>query len=1048
MVTTSKEGERRLLSVFFSDLSGYTALTEQLDAEDVRAIMDRVATHATAIVEKYGGRIDRFLGDAVMGVFGDRVSHEDDAERAVRAVLDLQAAVDELGKELEPELGRRISMHSGINTGMVVIGTSLDTAVGDAINVASRLEALSEPGQILIGPETARLVAGVFATEDHGQHVLKGRESPVPVTLVLGLAPVRPEPSRRQGTFVGREDELATLNGAAARLLDGESSVVTIEAEAGAGKTRLLAEFRDRLPLGVRWLEGRAYSYGENIPYAAVIDLVGRAIGITEEDDPSTIESKLREAVLTLDGDTDRLLAPLSRLFGIPTPEGVALDRETYRRRLLETVVAFVESLSRSRPTVVAFQDLHWADPSTVELVREATARLVEPVLVVANYRPGFQLGVPDERHIVLADLSARQATDLMASLLDDVELPEGFAEFVVGRTDGNPFFIEEVVNSLVETEVLVRNDDRWVLTADLESIGLPTSIRGVIGARIDRFDERRRQVLREAAVVGREFLYDVVADVTTVNEELDPSLRDLEAADLIRERAPDPDLEYFFKHALTQEVAYEGLLKSERQRLHARAAAAIEKQFTGRHEEVAETLAYHYAQSGITDRAVYYLRAAGRKAIERFALAESQAHYAKAYDLLVSDEASEDTDRAVVDLLLDWAFLAYYQARLADLLDLLQKHHDAVDRVGDLERLGMWTGWIGHCQYMANGEYREALRSLDRAVELGREASSARVIAYAQAWRAWCLWFLGRFAEAERDGNEAGALSQQLPDEPYPWIKSQGAAGVTLAMRGQFDRAKALGEELIGFGRETGNTRSVAMGNAVLGHVAEKVRDAEGMRRAYEAVVDAGVDPIYLTAVEPGMFSSLAIRGQFVEARAFLDDHVATSVEGHHLWALKRLFEMYEGLLFLVEGSPGKAFDRVETVMREAAQDDEGLFELAGEFLLAGMYVEVALAPTPSLATIIKNLRFVVGRGRRAKQEARDRLEALLAKLTEADAVGYRFRVEDQLAQLLARDGEREQAVAHLAAGIAAAESAGEVETLREARRLLEELTSDSIPP
>ena len=212
-ISTGHEGERRQITVFFSDLSGYTALTERLDPEDVRAVMDRVFAEATSVTERYGGRIDRFLGDAVMGVFGDRVSHEDDAERAIRAVIDLHRAVDELSNEIEDQLGHRITMHSGINTGLVVIGASLDTAVGDAINVASRLEDLSEPGEILIGPDTANPVSAAFATEDPGEHSLKAKETPVRVTAVIGTRPTRTELSRRPARFVGPDEGLAILAG-------------------------------------------------------------------------------------------------------------------------------------------------------------------------------------------------------------------------------------------------------------------------------------------------------------------------------------------------------------------------------------------------------------------------------------------------------------------------------------------------------------------------------------------------------------------------------------------------------------------------------------------------------------------------------------------------------------------------------------------------------------------------------------------------------------------------------------------------------------------
>ncbi|MFQ5966445.1 MAG: AAA family ATPase [Acidimicrobiia bacterium] len=1040
-----REGERRQISVFFSDLSGYTRLSERFDPEDVQAVMDRVFGHATEIVESYGGRIDKFLGDAVMGVFGDPVSHEDDAERAVRAVLDLHAAVDELSLELEDTLGSRIALHSGINSGVVVTGADFDSAVGDAINVAARLEDLSEPGQILIGPETARLVAGIFDTDDYGEHELKGKSRRMPVTLVRGLAPTRTEPSRLQGSFVGRDEELGVLLGTVERMLEGESSVTTIQAEAGAGKTRLLSEFRMRLPDDVQWLEGRAYSYGQNIPYAAVIDLMSEAMGIAEDDDPAIMEAKLQDAVSGLVEDADRHLAPLSRLFGLTTPDGVTLDRETYRERLLDAVVAMVESLARRRPTVLAFQDLHWADPSTVRLIREAIERVEAPVSVVANYRPGFSLNAGGERELILKELSPHQTSELLASLLDGRPVPDELTNFIVQRTDGNPFFVEEIVNSLIETGAVGFDGNSWQLSTDFDLINLPTSIRGVIGARIDRFDDLRRRVLREAAVVGREFLYDVVKRVTTVTDELDPSLHDLEVADLIREKSPDPDLEYFFKHALTQEVAYEGLLKSEREQLHARAASAIEAQFAGRLEEVTETLAYHYSHSGITEKALYYLMAAGRKAIERFALAESQAHYRAAYELLESEPPSAAKDVALVDVLLEWAFLAYYQARLADLLELLTKHQNAVDRVADPERLGMWTGWIGHCQYMAEGQFRKGVATLDRALKLGQEASSPRVIAYAQAWRVWGLWWLGNPEEALKAGAEAEEMSRQLVSEPYPWIKSQCGVAFVLARDGEFEKARAIADDLIGFGERTGNARSRAMGYFVQTQIAQTVVDDTAARLAYQAAVDAANDPIYQHSPAISLFYALIKAGAMAEARALHDDQIERFIEGRHVRFSRRLFQLGEGVLLAVEGSPNEGFDQIEEVMDRSTNDGELLHVRAGEVMLASMYGHVAQAESPTLREILKNAPFSLRRGLRAKKEARTRLERLLSRLDEWGENGTRFQIEYELAQLLAHEGSRGEAAAHLRAAIEAVKPAGDTQALHQAQDLLAELTGDS---
>lgn len=664
------QGERRQITVFFSDVSGYTSLTEQLDPEDVQRIMKQIFAHAEEIVEKYGGGIERLLGDAVMAVFGDPVVHEDDPERAVRAVLELHAAVDQLSPKVEARIDRPLALHTGVNTGLVVTsGAEFDSAVGDAINVAARLGDLSGPGEIFVGPETARAIAGLFAVEERGSHELKGKTGPVPVTQVLGLAPTRVEPSRRQADFVGRHEELGVLLAAVERMRHGESSVVTIRGEAGTGKTRLLSELRKRLPAEVQWLEGRAYAYGENIPYAAVIDLLRQAMGINEDDAPEVIHSKLRKAVSDLVQDLEQIdvvYAPLTRLLGLETPENVDLDRETYRVKLLDSIVEMADTMAQRNPTVLTLQDLHWADPSTVDLIVNLIDRFEAPAVVVANYRPPFSLPVPGRRELELKALSPSQTGELVSSLLDGQVPPEGLVDFIVERTEGNPFFAEEIVNSLIETGTLQTEGSGWSVTGALEEVDLPTSIRGVIAARIDRLDEQRRRVLREASVVGREFLYDVVARVTTVSDDLKPSLETLEDADLIREKAVDPDLEYIFKHALTQDVAYEGLLKAERQELHARTAAAIETLFEGRLEEVTETLAYHWSHSNDTDKAVEYLMAAGRKAMERYALKESQAHFEHAYELLLDEPDGESRDRGIVHLLLQWGFLAYYRPQTA----------------------------------------------------------------------------------------------------------------------------------------------------------------------------------------------------------------------------------------------------------------------------------------------------------------------------------------------------------------------------------------------
>ncbi len=1036
----TSDGERRQITCFFADVSGYTAMQEHLDPEEVQALMNRVLAAATEIVEKYGGRIERMLGDAVMAVFGDPVMHEDDAERAVRAVLELHAAVDAMSPEVEGRIGRPMGMHTGINTGIVITGpgSDLDTAVGDAINIASRLEDLSEMGEILIGPETAQAVAGVFETTHFGDHDLKGKSRPVPVTKVLGLSSERAEPSRRQAEFVGRHEELGILLSAVERMRDGESSLVTIEAEAGAGKTRLLAEFKTRLPDEVQWLEGRAYAFGQNIPYAPVIDLLRRAADIQEDDPQDVVDAKLHAAVVNLVDDVDDVYAPLARLFGLATPEGVALDRETYRERLLDAVTATTTALANRAPTVLTFQDLHWADPSTIQLINQLIDRLLVPLVVVANFRPGFELGAPGERKLELRELSPRLTGELLSSLLDGAAPPDGLADFIVDRTDGNPFFVEEIVNSLLETDALTRSNGGWQLSGSLSELDLPTSIRGVIGARIDRLDEHRRRVLREASVVGREFLYEIVRRVTTLDRDLDDSLAELESADLIREKAADPDLEYFFKHALTQDVAYDGLLRAERQDLHAKAAAAIEDQFHGRLSEVTETLAYHWSRSGNLAKTVEFSRAAGRKAMERFALEESQSHFESAYEVARDAPEGPDRDEAIVSVLLDWAFLAYYQARLFDLRKLMIEHQDSVDRIGDPEQRGMWLSWIGHAYMTADGEFATAGEYMDRALAIGRESGNVRVIGFTQAWRAYNLYFQVRLDDAEAAGREGRRLGKEVLGDPYVAAKATAGLALVLAMlKGDVLEASQLADELVEVGARTGHSRSSSMGHFVHTIINWLAVDEAKTSASQAASRELARDPIYEHAGAVGQLFSLIDAQRAGPAREYYDYQWTNYIEGRHMWMMRRLFQIGDGALHVLEGDPATGFDEVEAIRDAASDMGNPMAELFGGLVLARLYAEVALANT-DIGQLARNARFALTRGRRAAKEGRTGLIEIDRRTTDEHVRGLRMQIALPLARLLISAGKGAEARPYLERAIEMFEPLGDTAGVREAKRLL----------
>jgi class 3 adenylate cyclase len=643
-VGTALEAERKQVTVLFSDLTGYTTLSERLDPEETREIMGRIFSRAAEVVGRYGGRIEKFIGDAIMAIFGVPQAHEDDPVRAIRAALELHEAVEGLRPEVQRRAGAAIALHSGINTGLVVTGElrfDRGTAgpLGDTINVAARLMAMAGTGEIWIGPETRQLVGGAFDLDDLGPREIKGKAGLLPVARVRG-ASARPTglPAFR-GAFVGRHEEMGILVGAVERVRDGHPAVIGICGDAGTGKTRLVQELRARAGEDVQWLEGRAYPYAENIPLFPLIDLLNRAWGIDEADRPATVRDKLLAGVAALDGSSPDVLPVIAHLYDVALTDGPPVEREAFPGLLLDAVRRLLHGVVRRAPTVICFQDLHWADASTTALLRDLTAGFDVPALLLSNYRPGYT-APPGTRVLDLRELSPRQTLELVRSLLAG-EPPEGLVRFVEARSDGNPFYLEEVLHSLVETHTLARRDGSWTLVRPLTEAGVPSTIRGVIAARIDRLDERRRRVLRDAAVVGRQFLYAVVAEITREGDALAPSLAELETADLIRTRNRDPELEYVFKHALTQEVAYDGLLKTERQALHERTARAMERLLRDRLPEFVETLAHHYARGGVVDKAVHYLVEAGRKCVARYAIDDADAHYRQAYALLTGEGAA-----------------------------------------------------------------------------------------------------------------------------------------------------------------------------------------------------------------------------------------------------------------------------------------------------------------------------------------------------------------------------------------------------------------------
>jgi ABC-type oligopeptide transport system substrate-binding subunit/class 3 adenylate cyclase len=645
-------------------------MAEDLDPEDWAEIMDRAFDVLIGPIYRYEGTLARLMGDAILAFFGAPIAHEDDPERACRAALDIVDGAQRYATRLEEERGiTGFNVRVGINTGLVVvgeIGSDLRveyTAMGDAVNLAARTESAAEPGTVLIAEATHKLIAGLFDTDALGPIEVKGRREPVPVYRVLAAKAVPGKPRGIAGLespLVGREAECAALREALERLQAGVGGLVTLVGEAGIGKSRVVAELRKQAPPDVQWVEGRCLSYGTSMAYLLWLDVLRGLLGVTIEDSPAKARQALQQRAQALCAEASEEVVPyLARLMSLPlAAEQEAalddLDGQELKTNTFEAVQTLIECATGQRPVLLVFEDLHWADATSMELLEKLLALTSRvPLLLLCVFRPVkehvswrlrdaiAQAYASRHTDLHLNPLSPAESHTLVANLLKIEDLPDVLRERILGRAEGNPFYLEEVIRSLINRDAIVQDQTtgHWTATEDVAQIPIPDTLHGVLLARIDRLQEEVKRVLQMASVIGRIFLYRVLAAIAEEERRLDEHLLTLQREEMIRERARIPELEYIFKHELTREAAYNGLLKKERRVFHRQVAQALEQLFPERIEEQLALLAYHWEQAGNAEKATAYLLRAGDQARLAYAHQEAIDRYQRALVFLKQQE-------------------------------------------------------------------------------------------------------------------------------------------------------------------------------------------------------------------------------------------------------------------------------------------------------------------------------------------------------------------------------------------------------------------------
>ncbi len=651
---TGPEAERRQLTVMFCDLADSTKLSQQLDPEDLREVVRAYQQTAAEVIHRYAGHMAQYLGDGLLIYFGWPIAHEDDAQRALHAGLEIvEAITGDLNPHLHKEQGVQLTVRLGIHTGPVVVGEmggsgrQESLATGETVNIAARLEGLAEPDTVVISNVTARLMREAFVLEDLGPQVLKGIAEPIGMFRVIGPAEVHRDEDERLpngGVFlVGRDEERGLLLRRWEQAKEGFGQVVLISGEAGIGKSSLVATARSYvLEEGSTRITFRCSPYHTNSALYPVIMHLEQMLGFDRDDTSRTKLDKLEQVLRTTNLPLKESAPLLATLLSVPIDDRyptLTLSPQQQRQQTLDTLVAWLLEESEKLPMLVIWEDMHWGDPSTLEmlgLVLEQTPTI--PMLHLLTFRPEFNPPWPTRSHmtpLTLNRLERPQVEGLLMHLARGKRLPADVVEHIVAKTDGVPLYVEELTKMLLESELLREDADRYVLTGPLVRVAIPDTLQDSLMARLDQM-QTAKEVAQLGAVIGREFPYEMLQAIASQDETtVQTGLAQLVEAELLYQRGRPPRARYVFKHALIQDAAYASLLKSMRQQYHRQIAETIEERFPETVETQPELVAHHYTEAGLNPQAIDYWQRTGQHAVQRSANQEAISHLSKGLALL-----------------------------------------------------------------------------------------------------------------------------------------------------------------------------------------------------------------------------------------------------------------------------------------------------------------------------------------------------------------------------------------------------------------------------
>jgi predicted ATPase/class 3 adenylate cyclase len=933
------KGERRIVSILFCDVKGSTSMAEQLDPEEWAEIMNQAFEYLISPIYAYEGTLARLMGDSVLAFFGAPIGHENDARRAILAGLKIVNDIQPFKNKINQEYNLEFNVRVGINTGLVVVGgVGSDlfmeyTALGDAINIASRLEQTALPGTVQVGEDTYKQAAGFFEFESLEGIDIRGKLEPVRAYRVLRVLD-QPADGRGAHTvdvpMVGRSSELNILQNVIESVEKEGGQIVCLIGEAGIGKSRLLKEARTAwevtLPPGkpfgkisTRWNQASSLSYESSRPYGLIQRLIRNYIGFSANDSSEQIREKLHDTFTMIGVDVNQERLDLFELMlGVKDQEEMQeLSGESLKRRMYSEVLNTLELLAQEGPVVIAADDLHWTDPASAELfvhLFQLIDRL--PILFICSFRPHHtsqawmvkQAAEINYAHrytqINLLPLSKSESNQMIESYLSGVDLPPDTHAMILRKSDGNPFFMEEVIRGLIDEKVIVQDSENgdWLVSSSVEDISIPENLIALLTARIDRLGEDAKYVLQIASVIGRSFYHEVLALINDVSDDLDSVLVTLQRMGLILEVAQEPEPEYMFRQALTQETAYNTILLKHRRDYHRRVGEAILKLYPNRIEEFSSLLGHHFYQAQ-DPRALGYFKMDGDAAFWIYANPEAINYYSKAIE--VAKWKAEPDLKEIADLYL-------YRGRAYELESQFQ---NALENYKELEKLAFhFEDKRNHLQALVAQAQIYSVPSSEFSIEFGKPAiDKAEKIAEELNDRETLVKIyrlkmnLYRFSESREKLQEVGektiALARELNMEEQLAF-SLNDASHAYNMNGQVERAREIALEAAELWQKLNNLPMLADSLA-------------------------------------GLAATYVYTGEFDQAYTYSDKAFEISQSINNVWG--QSYSRYAiGLVDLERGHISLSIDHLQQAIRDAQQSQFRAGELLALIFLSVVYAEV----------------------------------------------------------------------------------------------------------